>query len=316
MLPDDASYLSLSGPFAHPWHFAGLELVFTACFGATVLHALRRYRAGDRYPAFQWLVIFAYGVAMELIAFNAFKNYEHGQFTVQLYHRKLPLYVTFVYVAFHYTGIKLVERWRLGRVAEALLAGLAICLLDVPFDITGVDARWWWWVASDRDVAQRWLGVPLTSYYWYLLFGAILAALCRAVRPRLERRSLLVYATVAPVVAVGVIVLGVVGFLPFHALEAVGVPDAAIVAAHVAGCVVLAWRGLRGRAEAIMPPIAFVPGALYVWHAAVLAALARGGVVGDVAIKGATIAGAAAALALVGFGAPRRVERNFARQTS
>ena len=123
--------------------------------------------------AFQWLVVFFYGVAMELIELNAFPDYAHGQFTVQLYHRKLPLYVTFVYVVFHYTGLRLASRFRfsLGQVAEAVTCGLAILLLDVPFDIAGVDARWWTWVPSEHDVAQRWLGVPLTSYAWYLIFG-------------------------------------------------------------------------------------------------------------------------------------------------
>lgn len=153
-----------SDPRAHPFHFVGLELVFFACFVLTVRDVAARWRRGERYALFQWLVVLAYGVAMELLAFAAYPDYEHGRFTVQLYHQKLPLYITFVYVVFHYTGLKLVERRGLAPAAEAVVAALAILLLDVPFDIVGVDARWWAWHPTGRDVAQRWLGVPLTSY--------------------------------------------------------------------------------------------------------------------------------------------------------
>src|SRR5450631_2531787 len=141
----DPSYVAFGNPFGHPLHFVGLELVFALCFGLTIRDVAARYRGGERYALFQWLVVFAYGVAMELIAFNAYPDYEHGQFTVQLYHHKLPLYVTFVYVVFHYTGLKLAARARLGWLAEAVTCGLAIALIDVPFDIAGADARWWSW---------------------------------------------------------------------------------------------------------------------------------------------------------------------------
>ncbi len=212
---------------------------------------------------------------MELVAFNAYPDYEHGQFTVQLYHRKLPLYVTFVYVVFHYTGLELVARRGLRPVAGALATGLAIVLLDVPFDIVGVDAKWWIWHPSIHDVAQRWLGVPLTSYEWYLLFGAVLAWLLAVLRGRIEPLPVAAYVALAPVVAVAVIVLGIVGFLPFHAFEAIGVPDAALVAAHaaIALAVALRARGSSGAPSAlrVIPPL------LAVWHVAVLAWLWRSG---------------------------------------
>ena len=89
-------------------------------------------------------------------------------------------------------------------------------------------------------MAQRWLGVPLTSDEWYLLFGAILAWLLRALRPRIERLPLAAYVALAPLVAVAVIVLGVLGFLPFHGLGAVGLPDGVLVAAHAAVAVAVA----------------------------------------------------------------------------
>lgn len=288
----------ISDPRAHPWHFVGLELVFFGCFLLTVRDVAARWRRGERYALFQWLVILAYGVAMELIAFAAYPDYEHGRFTVQLVGGKLPLYVTFVYVVFHYTGLKLVERRGLRPLPEAVTAGLAIALMDVPFDVVGVDARWWIWHPSSRDVAQRWLGVPLTSYEWYLLFGAILVGACRLLRPRIEGRSLLVYAGLAPLVALGVIVIGVIAFLPFHALEALGLPDGVIVGAHAAACALVALRA-RGRAESPPPGLSAITAVLAAWHVAVLAALWQRGVVPDAPAKAALIASAVVTLVVL-----------------
>jgi hypothetical protein len=286
----------LTDPRTLPLSFVGLELVFFACFALTVRDVAARWRAGERYALFQWLVVFVYGVAMELLAFNAYPDYEHGRFTVQLYHQKLPLYITFVYVVFHYTGLKLVERRGLGPAAEAVIAGLAIALIDVPFDVVGVDARWWTWHASSH-VAQRWLGVPLTSYEWYLLFGAILVGSCRLLRRRIEGRSLAVYAAAAPLVAVGVIVAGVLAFLPFHALEAIGIPDLALVAAHAAACAIVALRAPPAPASAPAPRrLRAIVAVLASWHAAVLLLLWARGAVDRAPEKATLVAGAVAAL--------------------
>jgi hypothetical protein len=261
-------WIAFNSPLARPWHFTGLELVVLAGFALTLHHALGRYRDGDRYPLFQWLVILAYGILLELIAFNFYQNYEHAQFTVQLYHQKLPLYIPAVYLVFHYTGLKLIERLGCGVLVEALLVGLAICLLDVPFDITGVQAGWWSWSPTDPRLAYRWLGVPVTSYYWYLTFGAIFAALCRLLRPRIASRPLAAYCLLAPIVAAAVIVLGTVAFLPFHALVALGVPDGAIVAAHLAVCAALLIFTPSGAAAPWQ--ISATATLLYAWHLGLL----------------------------------------------
>lgn len=236
----DPTLVAWSNPLDRPLHFAGLELLMLAGFALTLRHALRSHSRGDRYPLFQWLVIVAYGVMMELIAFNFYQSYDHAQFTVQLYHRKLPLYITAVYVVLHYTGLKAVERLRLSWWSEALLVGFSICLIDVPFDTLGVDAGWWTWSKSDATVGVRWLGVPVTSYYWYLSFGAAFAALCRASKRKILQASLATSVLVAPLVAAGIIVTGMIVFLPFHGLVALGVPEGTVVAAHLAVCLALA----------------------------------------------------------------------------
>jgi hypothetical protein len=243
-------YIVISLP---PLRFIGLELAVGAAFSLTLAHAVGKHREGDRWPLVQWLSAFFYGVLIELVAFNFWDNYNHGQFTVQLYHQKLPLYVTLLYPSFHYTGVKLVESWRLSRWSEPLLVGLCIMLVDVPFDIAGPDAAWWSWSTKDPNLAVRWLGVPITSYYWYLLFGAIYAALLRALKPRLEKRAFAPLLT--PLFGAAVLVLGVIAFIPFHLIKAIGVPDDFIVGAHIAGCGLLAWTARPAAADTPPSPI-------------------------------------------------------------
>jgi hypothetical protein len=297
----DPTYLAFSSPWTRPLHFVGLELLVLTCFALTLHHAWSSYRRGERYALFQWLVVFGFGILMELIAFNYYPSYDHGQFTVQLYHRKLPLYITGDYLLLYYTGLQLAERLRLGRIAEPLVAGLAVLLIDVPMDLVGVDARWWSWSATDKNVDVQWLGVPLTSFYFYLVFGTALAALTRALRRTIEPRSLAAYLGLAPLVAAGTVVGGILGFLPYHGLKALGVPDGVIVAAHVAVC--LAIVAARGRpwSTAAARQVRFIPLAVDAWCLGVLLVLSSRGAVVEQSAQLLTIAAATlASLLLVG----------------
>ncbi len=265
-----SAYLTFHRPLG--WHFVGLEVAFLVSFALTLTHAVGHFRRGQRNPLFQWLSAFAYGVLMELIAFNFLDNYKHAQFSVQFYHDKLPLYVVCLYPVFLYTGLQLVARWRLPALTEALLVGFAICLIDIPFDIAGVDAGWWTWSTTDKNLAVRWLGVPVTSYYWYLTFGAVYALLGRGLHRFVDRRPMSLW--LAPLVGAGVIVGGTLSFLPFHGLKALGVRDDLIVAGHLAGCALLllsAWTGQRATPKPpSLGPLGAVPILLGVFHLAVL----------------------------------------------
>ena len=251
--------MELRNPFSLPLHQLGLELVMIVCFTLTLQHAISKKRL------FDWLVALFYGVFMELIAFTWLDNYTHAKFTVQLYHDKLPLYVTLLYVVFHYTGLRIAEGLRASFLTESLLAGFAICLLDVPFDIVGASVKWWVWSDKDPNLAARWLGVPVTSYYWYLVFGAVMAALCRLMR----KKQILV---LAPLIAAATIVVGTLLFLPFHGLHWLGVPHAAIVATHLAGCMILALYSGGGLPDRQIIACAAL---LFTWHAGLLAATYR-----------------------------------------
>lgn len=297
--------IQLRNPLDAPLHFLALEVVVTACLALTVLHAAGKWRAGERRYLFRWVAIFLYGLTMELIAFHYYQNYVHGKFTVQLYTDLLPLYVTFIYIVFHYTGIELAERLALPWWGRALVAGFAICMLDVPFDTLGVDAGWWTWSADDPVLAERWLGVPITSYEWYLLFGAILAGLC----DRLGERTL----WLTPVAAVGTFVLGVVAFLPFHGLTALGVPGTAIVAGHMIACALYAARARRSRDIGV---VVAVPFSLHGLFAAVMVALWSQGRLDDGGLELVAAGLAAGGLATViapGFGRAARAADPIAR---
>ncbi len=239
----DPSYVSVHNPFDIPLHFLGLELVVYVCFFFTVRHAIGRHRAGDSYHLFQWIALFCYGVIIELVSFNFFQNYEHGTFSVQFYHGQLPLYVTCIYLVFHYTGIKMIERLNLPPIREALLCGLAIMLIDVPFDSLGVDAGWWIWIDNPGEayhprfieaVKTRWFGVPVTSYYWYLMYGALLALLTRGVYAKIKQRSLALRLLIAPGISMSVMVLGALAFeIMFWLPRGIGISDHIIVATYL-----------------------------------------------------------------------------------
>jgi hypothetical protein len=131
-----------------------------------------------------------------------------------------------------------------------LTAGLLIVAMDMPFDILGPANGWWSWSATDPNVAYRWYGVPVTSYYWHFAWGGILAGLTRAFGRYVEDPRRVVRAPLLALpVALLTMVLGVISFLPFHFLKARGVADGTIVAGALAASAVAAFSWSRGPAS-------------------------------------------------------------------
>jgi hypothetical protein len=289
----DGAFVTLRSPLAEPPSFLVLELVVLAAGILGYLHARRALISRDRGPLFTWLTIFVYGLAMELLSYNFVDNFTHGQFTVMFYHRKLPLYVTTVYPALLYTAIATARRLRPSRRAEPFVAGLLIVAMDVPFDILGPVSGWWSWSDHDPVLAFRWLGVPVTSYYWHFAFGGILAALTRAVTPRVTSGPRFLLAL--PVAAL-TIVLGVVSFVPFHVLKARGVADGTIVAGLLAIGAVVTVLARKERPSGRDALLLAVPVLFYGAHLALAIVLAAQGVPGAsirLAVIAAVIAPAA-----------------------
>lgn len=224
--------LTLYSPLSRAPASLGLELTFLVCAALTLVHALRARRRGQLLPLFTWTSTLAYGLLIEILSYNFLDNFTHGQFTVMLYHRRLPLYIAVLYPVFIYTAIQLAAQLTPRRWAEPFLVGLIIVGMDLPYDISGPDAGWWVWSAKDPNLLYRWHGVPVTSYYWHLAFGGSLTFLARSLAPRaVAAGSLRPLRLVLLALAVGVLtlVLGVLLFLPYHGLKALGVSDGAIV---------------------------------------------------------------------------------------
>ena len=310
----DAAYLTVWPPAMRGLSFLGLEAVVLACGALTLVHALRASRRGDPLALFAWACIVVYGVSLEILSYNAFPNFTHGQFTVMLYHRKLPLYVTAIYPVLLYTAMSTVRRLRLSALAEPLAIGLAIVAMDFPFDVLGPDAGWWGWDMNDPNVHYRWHGVPVTSYYWHLTWGAILCAICRWLAPRVAPKPGASAAAkaarlgLAVPVTVATMALGRAAFLPFDALVPLGVPDGAIVLVAFGAALALLVFGRRvpGAAPLRDPLLLAIPCVFYGFHVAVaLAFQARRSDIVDPGAKLAVILGAVAFAALLNLAAHR-----------
>jgi hypothetical protein len=251
-------------PWTRPLVHVLLEVVVLACAVAGFVHAWRAKRRGDLTPLFTYAVIFTYGLVMELVSYNFVKNFTHAQFTVMFYGRQLPLYVTAVYPAMLYAGIMTARRLGLRPAYEGFAAGLLIVAMDVPFDICGPIVHWWSWSDSDPRIAVRWLDVPVTSYFWHLSFGGILATLTTLVGPRVRTLPRLLLLTLP--IALAVIVLGVLLFQPFHGLAALGVPEGVLVAAAL--CASFAIGALARRRLVTTPDrlLLAIPALFYAFH--------------------------------------------------
>ena len=277
----DTAFLTLHAPWSVGLSFLGLEITVVLCGVLALLHALRARRDGDGMPLFIWGASFTYGIVMELLSYNFLTSFVHGQFTVMFYRHQLPLYVVTLYPVLQYTSIVTARRLRAGLVPQMFLAGLFIVAMDFPFDILGPTQGWWSWSASDPNMAFRWHDVPVTSYYWHLAWGGILAGLTRAFgRWGGEVQEPWRIALLALPIAFLTIVLGAVSFLPFHFLKARGVPDGTIVAGLFAVALLVTFLS-RKAAPAPSPRDArllVIPALYYAYHLLVaLAELVKGG---------------------------------------
>jgi hypothetical protein len=286
--------MTLNNPFSQPLHFFGLELTIIGAAAFTLVHALRRWRAGRGRDLYLWASTFLYGVFMELITYNTFDNFNHGRFSVMLYHDRLPLYVSAFYPLLQYLSIQAVGRLGLSRAAEPFAAGLAIVLLDVPFDILGPALGWWNWSPTDENLRFRWLGVPVTSYYWHLAFGGCLAFWVRTAERLIANPRWGRLVVMAPLTGAATIVAGIFAFIPFHLLKRIGVADGTVVFALIAasGAVLLFARRVPGGApDRLLLCLPFVYHAYFV---TVLIVVGNLGQIPRLGVTAAVIAGVTA----------------------
>jgi len=225
----DTDALTIYDPTTRPLSFVILEVLVIAFGTATFFHARR-----SKLARVTWITIVVYGLIMEALSYMVVQNFAHGQFTVMLWAAQLPLYIIFVYPVLLYTGITAGRALRLPRAIEPIACGLCILALDVPFDLAGPPMGWWRWWGGDPNTAVRWGGVPVTSFYWHLAFGAALAGVTAFAARR--GRTGAIYALP---LALATIVIGVIAFMPMHLFAALGLGHDVFVATAIAGSAAL-----------------------------------------------------------------------------
>lgn len=156
------------------------EYLFIVLAALCLWHARRQADVGTSARArhtIAWFAALLAGTANDVIfmALPLVDNFWQAQATIMLTPR-LPLYIPCVYVCFMY--IPTVAAWRVGgisRVGRAAFTGLLGSLFYAPYDIVGAKFLWWTWHDSDKPIAARLLGAPMSSTLWVLTFVAAFA---------------------------------------------------------------------------------------------------------------------------------------------
>jgi hypothetical protein len=156
------------------WTQPVLEILVITGALLGLAHALGHARKnGQLANLYTWIACVFYGIFIEIITYSTVDNFWHGEFTVMLYHNRLPLYIMLLYPALIYTTLITVQALKLnelrcGRIIEALSAGFFIQMIYAPFDNIGPRFHWWIWDMPNETLWPFWSSVPSTSYFWIL----------------------------------------------------------------------------------------------------------------------------------------------------
>ncbi|ESO87411.1 hypothetical protein LOTGIDRAFT_127893, partial [Lottia gigantea] len=156
------------------------EVAFYVLAFLTLVHALRH---GGRYK-WLWLAALLHGLTVECVSYFLpdIDNFWHAQTMVILLGQRLPLHIILLYPVFIYTTSIAVSLMKLRWWAEPFAVGLAVVLLDVPYDIMGIKLLWWTWHDDDPNIFDRHYQVPWTSYYFHATFASAFAIIFHGVR--------------------------------------------------------------------------------------------------------------------------------------
>ncbi len=182
---DVAPVVSVRSPWdlAH-WTMPLLELLVVGGAVFALVHALRRYRAGDPVNLALWWASLVYLFVTEpplyfpewfgLDRLYGF-IFAHNEFTVQFMADRLPLYIVAFYPAFSQLAYELVRALGIFRARGPLAGSVAVAFVCQVFyevfDQLGPHLRWWAWNPGNRIVNQPALAsVPMTSM---LLFASV-----------------------------------------------------------------------------------------------------------------------------------------------
>ncbi|GLY39868.1 hypothetical protein Amsp01_058910 [Amycolatopsis sp. NBRC 101858] len=182
---DVAPVVSVRLPWtlAH-WTMPLLELLVVGGAVFALVHAVKRYRAGDPVNLALWWASLVYLFVTEpplyfpewfgLDRIYGF-IFAHNEFTVQFMADRLPLYIVAFYPAFSQLAYELVRALGIfrgrGPFAGAVAVAFACQVFYEVFDQLGPRLRWWAWNPGNRIVNHPALAsVPMTSV---LLFASV-----------------------------------------------------------------------------------------------------------------------------------------------
>ncbi len=204
-----------------PWELANwtLPLLEAIIIGGAVfalVHALRRYRAGDPVNLSLWCASLVYLLVTEpplyfpewfgLDQLYGF-IFAHNQFTVQFMWDRLPLYIVAFYPAFTQLAYELVRSLGIFRRRGALIGSVAVAftcqLFYEVFDHIGPQLKWWAWNTDNHIVNHPALAsVPMNSM---LLFASVSMAAMTYLVVRLTGGARRGWSLVPRIVAAGVL---------------------------------------------------------------------------------------------------------------
>ena len=166
------------------WTMPLLELLVVAGAIFALVHAVRRYRAGDPVNLALWWASLVYLFVTEPPLyfpewFGLDKVYgfifAHNEFTVQFMADRLPLYIVAFYPAFSQLAYELVRALGIfrarGPVAGSVAVAFVCQVFYEVFDQLGPRLKWWAWNPGNHIVNRPALAsVPMTSM---LLFASV-----------------------------------------------------------------------------------------------------------------------------------------------
>ncbi|HEX6352792.1 hypothetical protein [Actinophytocola sp.] len=194
--------------FRFPWELANwtmplLELIIIGGAVFALVHAIRRYRAGDPTNLALWFASLVYLFVTEpplyfpewfgLDELYGF-IFAHNQFTVQFMWDRLPLYIVAFYPAFSQLAYELVRSLGIFARRGAAIGSVAVAftcqVFYEVFDHIGPQLKWWAW-NMDNDIVNHpaMASVPMNSM---LLFASISMGAMTYLVVRLTRRWSLV----------------------------------------------------------------------------------------------------------------------------
>jgi hypothetical protein len=314
---DVSPVISVHNPFdLASWTMPVLELIIIAGAVFALVHAVRRFRAGDPINLALWFASLVYLFVTEPpLYFPEWFGlderfgfiFAHNIFTVQFMWDRLPLYIVAIYPALTqlvYEVVRVLGVFRRSVFAGAVAVAFVCQVFYEVFDQLGPQLKWWAWNDANVDVNHPALAsVPMNSMVLFasVSFGVMAYLVVRLVGspaadggPRrgwsLTWRIVVAGVLTPPAMAVAGIPAGVFGGDTPHLTAQTWVLGIELGLVWLAGVWVLVTQIRRRRAEDAEPmtsfariyPVVYLAGMAVLWLGALPAFLhATDGITSD-----------------------------------